>query len=536
MYVCLCWKEKGMLQLLIVDDEPMFREGLIRTLDWKSLEVAVAGEAYNGLDALDFLRTNRVDLVLTDIRMPEMDGLELIRRASDLFPDIGFIVLSAFDDFHLVKQAFQLGIVDYILKTELEEKTLREVIQRQRDEQKRRSFGGEPGTGYAGASERLFVRQMLRSSVERRVAVDALDLPEKQLPFVSGDPVYSLLFQLHLDEFSRDEDDAVSLTGELTAHLETFLDSLEGWFGYGDGGGYLLFHFPGTTMSWRDFSIAAESLRQRTEEYLQSISNRCSLSAGFSTSRVPNLYRSMKEAEAGCSMYLSRGTGHTYGYSRYEESLKIPAPDIEARLRIFLDYLKKKDMAGLLQEVSTYSLESPLQINGRAAAELLLLYEKCYYHLLSLCEQMGMENGSELAETMDQFRVIQVSRSPLAVYHRWLKRAVEGIRLQMEGGSSMESRVARYIQENYALDLSLSGVAEVFKVNPSYLSRAFSRKHGKGFNTYLTDVRIARACSLLEEGSMRVYEVAEAVGISNAETFSRIFRRVTGKSPRDYPL
>ncbi len=311
-----------MLQLLIVDDEPMFREGLCQTVDWASLGVTVAGEAYNGVDALNFLSENRVDLVLTDIRMPEMDGLELIRRASDMFPNTGFIVLSAFDDFPLVKQAFQLGIVDYILKTEIEENTLREIILRQLEEQKRSLSGKAGRKEYAGANERLLLRQLLRSSVERRVSLDALELPVEQLPFAPGNPVFSLMLYLHLHDYGFGQADAVQTIRELQSRLEHFLDEKDGWFGYGDSNRYLLFHFPRSPMCWRDFSLLAESLRSLCEEHLQSFFAGCRLSAGFSTAAVPNLYRSMKEAEAACSLFLTRGTGHTYSFSRYQESLK----------------------------------------------------------------------------------------------------------------------------------------------------------------------------------------------------------------------
>ncbi len=176
----------------------------------------------------------------------------------------------------------------------------------------------------------------------------------------------------------------------------------------------------------------------------------------------------------------------------------------------------------------------PRQMNGKAAEEVPGLYEKFYNHLLAFCEQMGLDKELDLVNIMQQFRLLQTASLPLTEYHRWLQAAVDQIYLKLEGGNSLESRVARYIQENFAMDISLSDVAEIFKVNPSYLSRAFSQKHGQGFNAYLTEVRITRARILLEEGQMRVYEVAEAVGIGNPETFSRIFRRVTGKSPRDY--
>ena len=114
-----------MIRLLIVDDEPLFRSGLRRTVPWEALGFQVVAEAINGKDALDQLAERGVDLVLTDIRMPVMDGLELLDRLRPL--GIPGVVLSAYDEFSLVKQAFRRGAVDYILKDDFDDGDFRRI-------------------------------------------------------------------------------------------------------------------------------------------------------------------------------------------------------------------------------------------------------------------------------------------------------------------------------------------------------------------------------------------------------------------------
>ena len=514
-----------MLRLLIVDDEPMFREGLISTVDWQALGVTVAGEAYNGLDALKFLETTPVDLVITDIRMPEMDGLELIRRSAEKYPGLRYIVLSAFDDFQLVKKAFQLGIVDYILKSEINESELTEILKRQEI---------YSGSGYAELNERLLLRQMLRTSVERKVSLADLVFPQEALPFSSTSMVYCCLLNPHLRDYSRNATEADLQIREILKETEKYLDGRPDWFGYSEAGQYLLFHFPGAEISWRDFSILAESLRGEVESHLGNFAADVKISAGFSA--VPgavNLNRPRKEASSACSLYLVRGAGHTYGYPRYRESLKEESPDTEKLFRQFAEYIKLRDIRGLSDNLASLSPGSG-RLNGGIHDELLSLYEKYYYHLLSFCEQMGFDNEKQLMEELAKYRTLTVSSAAVQDFTDWLSSVSDLIAMRMEGRNSLVSRVIRFVQDNYSREISLTDVADVFKVNPSYLSRVFSRQVGKGFNAYLTEIRISRAQHLLEDGNLLVYEVAGMVGIGNPETFSRIFRRVTGKAPRDY--
>lgn len=117
-----------MINFLIVDDEPMMRYLLKNLIPWEQNNFKIIGEAINGKDALEFLNKNSVDIILTDLRMPVMDGLSLIKSSKDNNLNGIFIVLSAYDEFHLVSDSFKLGASDYILKSELTDKTLLKTI------------------------------------------------------------------------------------------------------------------------------------------------------------------------------------------------------------------------------------------------------------------------------------------------------------------------------------------------------------------------------------------------------------------------
>ena len=130
-----------MIKVLVVEDDRLTRQGLISIMPWQEHGMQVAGEAANGLEALAFMKKQRVDLALCDIEMPHMDGLKLIEQASALYPDTFFVVLTLYTDFARIQQALRLGAIDYIAKTDLDRESfstiLKRIVKRMNREQQR---------------------------------------------------------------------------------------------------------------------------------------------------------------------------------------------------------------------------------------------------------------------------------------------------------------------------------------------------------------------------------------------------------------
>ena len=117
-----------MIRLIVVEDEPLMNKFIVNSVDWKQLGIELCGTFFNGKAAYTYITENKVDVVLSDIQMPIMDGLTLIEKTSATHPDIKFIFLSNFSDFHMVKKAFQFGASDYILKADFSQDTFLKVL------------------------------------------------------------------------------------------------------------------------------------------------------------------------------------------------------------------------------------------------------------------------------------------------------------------------------------------------------------------------------------------------------------------------
>jgi len=524
-----------MLKLLIVDDEPMFREGLIKTINWGALGISIVGEAYNGIEAMKILEKKSIDLIITDIRMPEMDGIELIRRVTVEYPNTRFIVLSAFDDFQLVKQAFQLGIVDYILKSEIRESDLQEIMNRQSKEVSlRKSFFNLQKTEYAERNSRLIMQQLLRNCVDRKLSLKETPQLQEYFTYSEEHPFYSVVLCLHHTDFSLEAD---SITQDLKKGIfliDSSIANRNEWIGYIESHYLYLFHIPKKQLNWMEFSNRTEELRIELLQILRVENPSWELTAGFSSVRKSSILSRQKlEAEKACHFSFLRGINKSIGYNHYQASLTNPISDVRTMSKRFVTALKNWDIHNISADIVQYQL-NPLYCNGSFQETIVNLYSKYYHHLLSFCEQMGIEEVDSINESFKKFTSILASSAPLDQMNVWLKETVNIIHNKMEDRHSLVGQVIRYLHNHYSSDLSLTEVADFFHVNSSYLSRTFSKEAGKGFSSYLTELRINKALNIMEEGNLKIYEIAEQVGMPNPESFSRSFKKITGISPREY--
>lgn len=136
-----------MIKVLIVDDDKLVRKGLISAMPWADFGMQVVGEAGNGEKALEFLHANSVDLMLTDLAMPVMSGIDLMRSARKLYPELYIVVLTLHQDFDYIQEALRLGAIDYIAKVQLEKERFEEVLERvyvRIQEERKKSTAGDP--------------------------------------------------------------------------------------------------------------------------------------------------------------------------------------------------------------------------------------------------------------------------------------------------------------------------------------------------------------------------------------------------------
>lgn len=487
-----------MLKAIVVDDEPIVLTGLMKKIDWKRHGIELAGMARDGLSALRLVRQARPDLILTDIRMPGLDGLQLIEKVMAEFPQTKFIVFSGFNEFEYARRAIGLGVLDYLEKpitmTNVEKAIVRALEKIEKDQ--------------TLADLKVKWEERLEERLEK-ATLDLLLIGDKALPnwmavYGEKNSAISAVTVLAFD------DDKPSLPTHPSYHEIEVRNGNERLS--------VIFHVS------NDVSAFEEQL------LLWNAQGRYGTSRTYFS--IGDARRSYKEAVRA----LRYGTF-------LNESGRLRIEDVERKDgQSFIDLRKHQE--AILVAIRTGDLEGMnWALRGfqawikewklppdRVEGELLKLSSLCVDAAAEMARDMkglGIYRHHELHELLSLEEMFEWMRSKLAELVLWATSAKHERK-----HSSLES-VLEYIEERYAQDLSLQELAALVELHPAYLSLLFKERMGVSYRKYLTGIRIEKAKILLREGK-RVNEVYGQVGYINQRHFAETFKRIVGMTPVYY--
>lgn len=522
-----------MLKVLIADDEMLVRVGIKSTVEWEKYGCTVVAEAVNGEDALRKIETYAPDILLTDIRMPKMDGLELLRQIEEKEIEIETVIMSCYNEFELVKEAMKLGASDYLLKLSFTEEELINVIRRiSKKIEKRKS----PDSG------NLFNQSDLRIKLFQKLTNPSVTQEQKQqmsdnlgLCVDFEDAGLMLLMADHVYDGSRMgycEPDEQSKNIMLN-FLEEYLRGK----GYGE-----VFCVDDTREVFAVFlnrnlalGEVAQAVRKRSEEYLK-VSLSVYLFPDGMYEHCPN-YIPFGIEELSDKRYFE-GSGQICSYQF--------SPEYDKE-RLKNDNVSKHWEGTLLKGIrQTEELEEKIQTLAARMKrsriprkECRRIFTECAYNAASSFHRAGgTMKGLEESSGCDMMKNLQSLESiedAISWFRDFKKAADIYIKDCVSRQKRSEIEEAMYfIHENYSLSLSLADVAEKAGLSTAYFSTVFKKENGDSFVEYLTELRVERAKELLRDRQVCIYEVGEKVGYPDPNYFSKIFRKVTGLSPEKY--
>ena len=428
--------------ILIADDEPLVQIGLKSMLSQGFPEMEVAGTAANGKDALDKISTLKPDIVIADIKMPVMTGLELLEKSHKLFGPVPvFIILTAYEEFELIRKAMAGQAVDYLVKIELNREqlaqALHKAVQRLEEVSRRDNAGGRQTPTQTPTMEEFRQKFMLR------------------------------LFNRQICEREMLLSQAKDLG--LDFHYDRYIVA------YGRFGGEL--------------ALAKDGPPGMEEEH---------------NKRMLVLY-------ASCLNMTKEIV------ERYVPCISV-SNDLRHFTLVFYFGASKAvaEVSGQIQE----AIE-----NARSMIES--------YFNISIYFGIGtaVSDPLEIPASFEEARTAQEQAAegcPVRVFSH-----IVGAN-RRSGKDRLIASIQDYISENLGGKLQLNEVAEVFGLSPAYLSLIFKKSTEVGFSEYVNTRKIEKAKQMLLEGDMKIYEVADALGFESAFYFSRVFKKIDGKSPRDY--
>lgn len=541
-----------MLKIFLAEDEVVVRETIKRMIPWEELGFELVGEAADGEMALPLLIRQQPDLLITDIKMPFMDGLTLARLAKKEIPGLKVVILSGYDDFNYAKQAIGIGVEDYLLKpitknalierlSEIRSRYEHEKTQKEYYEKFQREM-----QAYEKNSSRDFFEALVDGSMDM---MEVYKRAEKLGLDIVAEAYNVLIFTMNCDEdFSVQRDEYSSWEAESLELLENFFAGHSSAMLFRSN----IFSY-GVLLKGQRETIE-ENTRACVDEIRKILSRQDGrrewfLAVGQSVERLSQIQKSYHTASRAFSQrYLydenilyydeMETMEHPGGQAETEDNAYLQKVDVNALNPAIL----QKFLSNGLQEETENFVKDYFYAIGQEPMESLVFRNyvilNVRFSVISFIKGLGCDTNE--MESADTEEVLAESgknmESAIAYAKKMISQAIE-IRDQNSGNKnrSILKTAVDFIDSHYMEeDISLNTVANVANVSSNHFSALFSQNMGQTFIEYLTTLRMNKAKELLRCTGMRSSEIAGEIGYKDAHYFSYLFKKTQGMTPSDY--
>lgn len=517
----------AMLKVMLVDDEPFIRQGMKILIDWKSYGYEIVAEAENGMQAMEILEREEIDLVFVDLKMPGISGLELIKNAQEkISRKIYFVILTGYADFSYAREALRLSVDDYLLKP-IQEKELLEVLEKVQDEH-RRILEEDIDDVLKQELDIHISHILLGKYLETDLEIVSTYLPESdQWQYVSF-------------EFDKkDCEEPLHLQKQCVMEIK---EILRGWKQQVVsclneeeqivGAGVLLIpemYEDSQKDAMQYIAWLQGRLQQRTGWRMQ-------VYVGVPVERLEDISQSYFSIRL--TRYMHEFSDDNNQPVAVSEKIKTVRPALGVR---------SKDIDGLVDAVrvnnkemienKVMSVYKQIQNTGFSMNVLQANLYYLLYRLVELADELDNEvNQEEVLKYIGQgsFDKIVLSGTAdeltefICAYAEYLDR------LRKIESDGVIGQVKQYVKQNYNKNISLKSIGEQFYVNNVYLGQIFKKKCGMTFKEYLNQIRIEKATELLVHSDEKIYTIAEKVGFHNTDYFISKFVQEKGMTPLQY--
>lgn len=534
------------IKVFLVEDEMVIRRGIKNSIDWEKEGYIFCGEASDGELAYPMIIKEKPDILITDIRMPFMDGLELCKLVKKELPNIKILILSGYDEFDYAKEAIRLGVTEYLLKPISSGKLLEalngvsESIRREKEDKDLVRKYMEEMRENTEHEKQKFFEQMIAGNLSM---ADALETGKKYEMNLSAGMYNLLLFRFTLGEENRKSGE---LLGEAEYAIEKLTERLEYVFEFQrgvEGWAFLLMADNEEQMSER-----VKELSKDLEEIMKNYSTIAYFGGiGQPVARLRELEESFREAERALAARFTMELNRIISVEDIRMAQNVDTlDDIEItsfgeieKTRTMLEKFLNNGAEDEIDEfVDVYINELPEE-NLKSVLMRQYIIMDAYIVMMSFCEKIeGIEGemqaqSEELKNSMKTIQTLEEIKN----YIRMLLKKIIGVRDTISGRRYSDIiEIAKYqIRKTYMSDeISLNTIAAEVGMSPSYFSSIFSKEMGKTFVEYLTEIRMDRAKELLMCSSMKTSEIGYEVGYKDPHYFSYIFKKTQNCTPKEF--
>jgi two-component system response regulator YesN len=526
----------SLLRVLVVDDEPYIRKGLAALIDWEAEGYSITGEATNGETAIQLLTTNYYDLIISDIKMPQMDGIEFITYVkSNKLSDARFIFLSGYYDFQYAKTAIQYGCCDYILKP-IQKKELLSAIRRIMDDYRKETGKNNDRKDNSKAYLDHHIMAVLwgkYDSVDIKFVQDRMKL--------SGEIAY-----VHC-EISQNDEKFMSLSKDMKREQQRKLYYYASLLlkNYSD---HIVYEIIKLSQCYDMGIIFCSYMAQEKDlspddwikwlqkEMTERIGYKVVAFMGCMVNDIDMLADSYREAVMIRSLQLNNKYDTRDSRRIKEESKKHSKDDIIKKQMDELIHVIEVNDKPKLREDAKAVYKSMMDKNmdpGLVSRNIQYLM----YRLLGLAYKQDTDIDQE--EIMQYIResvfISKTGNENCMRFQQFVEEYSDYLtQMRQDKSKGIINLIEAEIEDNYADNISLKYLAEKYYFNSAYLGQLFKKQYGCSFKEYLNNIRIRKAAEMILHTDKKVYEVAVEAGYKNLEYFINKFEEVYGVTPTGF--
>ena len=533
-----------MYKILLVDDEILVRDAIRENIDWGKLDCELIGDCENGKQAVEFVKTHEVDIVLTDILMPYMDGMELSHFLHDNYPDILIVIFSGFGEFEYAKKAIQYNVSEYMLKpvTAMELTkvigNMKEKLDSRKKEQRKMESLTQVSQDYhknANVIRSKALDCLVKCTRDVQVSLDELE--RMGITFQAASyrvavfdiDTYSDMYQMDMD---KQQESALMAFVLFNVGDEIVVQEKAGVV-YQEGNNRVCIIFAGNRT--KEFSESIHRICHEIQEKVKEV-------IGLETSiGIGNWVRSPHEL-----IYSYRLAAKAIDY-RYllggnllfdmEEKKTDNSIFLINDLEILTESIKSGDRR--LMEKTLGQIETEIKSALVEKSYACIYLQQVIRAIGNTCQSLSEEPEKIIAQREALLKAVTEQRmfsQAAALVEKYAQEVFDALQeLNSSNGQRQGMLAMDYIQKNY-MDpcLSLNSICSYLNISTSYFSTIFKEMTGETFIEVLTRVRMEKAKELLENTTMKNYEIAEKVGFSDPHYFGISFKKMTGKTPTEY--
>lgn len=520
-------------RVIIVDDEEIIREGIQKHIPWEELGYELVGTAGNGMEALKLFLREEIDLLVTDICMPVMDGLELLKNVNESYPLTRSIVLSGHDEFNYAQQCLKLGVKDYVLKP-ITPRELKHLLRKMKEELEReeqeKNFK-ESLKKHMEESLPVLREKFLNEWVCQPMEEEKINSKFSTLLMNPLLQPYQVLL-LQLDHSNQEEEQLLQFA--ITEIVKEYFLKYPNMVIFSNFKGQTVLVLTGSSTNvYSDAPLF--SLLQEAKELIQKRLNvTVTVGIGNPVHYKKDVHLSFKEATDALEYRFLMGINQIIFIGDLEKrkvSLSI-ALELEKKLLFTIKMGTIQQTHDLIEAIFSAWGKADVGTCKWYVTELIIMINKTFSELdVDAMELWG--DPHQLLNDLHQHKTLYQIKDLLTEICQKANVLINEKR--KHSTRALIAQAKMFIENNYGdIDLSLGRVCEELHVSPSYFSLIFKKETQNTFVEFLTKVRLEKAKKLLKTSDLKNYEIAEKIGFTDPQYFSTVFKKHVGVTPTEY--